>query len=183
MSIKEDVEEQVRKIAVAGKAVDEKVIAFVQENFRRTLADCGRAGTSVKHAVTETLEGVEAGLKVAGHTSYNLLAAAADAMVETVLDTGVQTVAEFRADADDVKASLEKVLEKAGVSTDEADAKNKEKLNMAHATLYKRTEAEQARLRDVGDAIKEYSSQKAHKMDETTRAALDRTTEKINDHT
>ncbi|NIA20362.1 MAG: hypothetical protein GWP07_08045 [Xanthomonadaceae bacterium] len=48
MTVKEHVTQEVKKIAAAGKSVDEKVVAFVKEDFHKTLADCEKTGHSVR---------------------------------------------------------------------------------------------------------------------------------------
>ena len=90
MSVKEHVTQEVKKIANEGKTVGEHVIAFVKEDFNKTLTECEKAGHSVKQATQDTLEGVQAGLKAAGYKTGHIVAEAADAIVDITRDITVQ---------------------------------------------------------------------------------------------
>jgi len=178
----EHVKEQVKKIATEGKAVDEKVLAFVREDFRKTLADCEKTGRPVKQAVHDTLDGVEAGLKAAGHESYDLVAKSAAAIVDVSRDITAQSLDAARAYGDEARAALDEALGKAFNDIDKVDTRTKEKMESAHAALHEKSEAEKARLQAVGKSIAEHAEQRGRTLGESTKTALHETAGKATGH-
>ncbi|MFK5915231.1 MAG: hypothetical protein QM484_12740 [Woeseiaceae bacterium] len=172
MSIKEHVTQEVKKIAVEGKAVDDKVIAFVKSDFHQTLADCEKTGHSIKQATQDTLEGVQTGLKAAGHKTEDIVSKSADGIVDVTRDITTQSLDAVRSYADDAKALLNKAVEKSFDTMDKVEAKTKAKMEKAHDDLQERTIAEKQRLAEISEGIIEHAESKTHEMNNATRSAL-----------
>ena len=182
MSVKEHVTQEVKKIADEGKDVDTRVVEFVKDDFRKTLVDCEKTGHSIKEATGETLEGVSAGLKVAGHKTGDILSQSAAAIVDVTHDITAKSLDAARNSADDAKALLDKAADKSFDGMDKMEAKTRSGMEKAHAALQEKTAAEKQKLHEVSEAIKEQAENKTHELSDATRTALHDSAEKSKAH-
>ncbi|NIA08266.1 MAG: hypothetical protein GWP10_00455 [Nitrospiraceae bacterium] len=178
MSVKEHITQEVKKIANEGKTVDEKIIAFVKDDFHKTLADSEKTGASVEQATRDTLEGVEAGLKAGEHKTKDILSKSADAIADETRDFIVQSLDTARSHANNAKALLDKAVNESFQGMDNLKTKNKEGMEKAYAALYKKTTEETAKLREVSEGIREYAENKTQELDDATCSALQKIAEK-----
>ncbi len=172
MSIKERVKSDVEKIVAKGHQVEDEIIAFVKRDYAKTLDDVGKGMDTVKETTLEYLEGVEEGLKAAGHESGKLVSKVAEGLVEVSRDLGDRGVDEAGKIAMEAKAALNAALEKAKGSIDSVEEKTKKQMKDAHARLNEVGEAGKARLEGVGEGIKAYAAQKKSDLIDSARQAL-----------
>ena len=176
MSIKETVSAGVKKIAESGKDVDAKTIAFVKKTFHQTHEACDKSGASLKKATEETLAGVTAGLKSAGHQTGHLVGMCAQAISDDTRKATEASLSAARKAADDAKAALaaatKKALEhsKEGVNKTEEDARAA--MTSAYANLQTKTSQAEAHLKDVATGINTYAKSSAHDLDAASRKAM-----------
>jgi len=183
MNIKEHVTNEVQKIATEGKAVEQKVVDFIKTDFHNTLKSCDQAKTSVKQATHDTLDGVTAGLKVAGYTGHKAVEQSAHAIAEVGHDFAHESVTLAQDHADQAKAKLDEALDKTHGEIDAVEAETRDAMQQAHAKLQEKTEAEKARLHDIGEALADYPVKtKAHELSEETKIALHQAAEKSKAH-
>jgi|GEM_PF-2007873 len=178
MGIKERVKNNMEKIVVKGHQVDQEVISFVKEDYAKTLDDLGKGTDTIKETTLEYLEGVEEGLKAAGHKSGELVSKAAEALVEVsrdLDDRGVDTAKKIALEAGNV---LNTALEKSKGSMDSVAEKTKEQMKNAYARLNEVGEAGKSRLKGVGEGIKAYAELKKGGLKDETRASLHKTADR-----
>lgn len=172
MSIKERVKSDVEKIIAKEHQVEDELIAFVKRDYAETLDDVGKGMDTVKETTLEYLEGVEEGLKAAGHKSGKLVSKAAEAIVEVSSDLGDKGVDAAGKIAVEAKTALNTALEKAKGSIDNVEEKTKNQIKDAHACLNEVGEAGKARLEGVGEGIKAYAVRKKGDLSDSARQAL-----------
>ena len=174
MDIKGRIKSDVEKIVAKGRQIDDELIAFIKKDYAKTLDDVGKGMDTVKETTLEYLEGVEEGLKAAGHESGKLVSKAAEALVEVsgnLGNKGVDTAGKIAVEA---RADLNAALEKAKGSIDSVGEKTKEQMKDALAHLNKAGEIGKARLEGVGEGIKAYAVRKKNDLSDSTRQALNR---------
>ena len=174
MSIKERLKSDVGKIVLKGYQVDQEVISFVKKDYAKTLDDVGKGMDTVKETTLEYLEGVEEGLKVAGHESSKLVSKAAEAIVEVSRNLGDKSVDAAGKIAVEARAALNSALEKSKGAIDNVEEKTKENLKDALAHLNKAGEIGKARLEGVGEGIETYIVLKKNDLSDLARQALNR---------
>ena len=174
MSIKERVKSDVEKIVAKGHQIDQEVICFVKEDYAKTLDDVGKGMDTAKETTLEYLEGVEEGLKAAGHESSKLVSKSAEALVEVSRDLGDKGVDAAGKIAVEARASLNTALEKAKGSIDRVEEKTKIQMKDAYARLNEVGEAGKGRLKGVGEGIKAYVAQKKNDLSDSVRQSLNR---------
>ena len=172
MSIKERVKSDVEKIIAKEHQVEDELIAFVKRDYAETLDDVGKGMDTVKETTLEYLEGVEEGLKAAGHKSGKLVSKAAEAIVEVSSDLGDKGVDAAGKIAVEAKTALNTALEKAKGSIDKVEENTKNQIKNAHARLNEVGEAGKARLEGVGEGIKAYAVRKKGDLSDSARQAL-----------
>ena len=174
MSIKERVKSDVEKIVAKGHQVEGELIVFFKKDYAKTLDHVGQGMDTVKETTLEYLEGVEEGLKAAGHESGKLVSKAAEAIVEVSRDLGNKSVDAAGKIAVEAKAALNVALEKAKGSIDNVGEKTKKQMKDAHVRLNEVGETGKARLKGVGEGIKAYAAQKKNDLSDSARQALSR---------
>ena len=178
MSIKERVKSDVEKIVAKGHQVEDELLVFVKRDYAKTLDDVGQGMDTVKETTLEYLEGVEEGLKAAGHESGKLAGKAAEALVEVSRDLGDKSVDAAGIIAVEAKAALNTALEKAKGSIDSVEEKTKTQMKDALADLNKAGEIGKARLEGVGEGIKAYAVRKKGGLSDSARQALNRSADR-----
>ena len=174
MSIKERLKSDVGKIVSKGYQVDQEVISFVKKDYAKTLDDVGKGMDTVKETTLEYLEGVEEGLKVAGHESSKLMSKAAEAIVEVSRNLGDKSVDAAGKIAVEARAALNSALEKSKGAIAGVEEKTKENLKDALAHLNKAGEIGKARLEGVGEGIEIYIVLKKNDLNDLAKQALNR---------
>ena len=174
MSIKERVKSDVEKIVAKGHQVEGELIVFFKKDYAKTLDHVGQGMDTVKETTLEYLEGVEEGLKAAGHESGKLVSKAAEAIVEVSKDLGEKGVDVAGKIAAEARAVLNIALEKAKGSIDSVEEKTKKQMKDAHVHLNEVGEAGKARLEGVGEGIKAYAVRKKGDLSDSARQALNR---------
>jgi len=174
MSIKERVKSDVEKILAKGHQLDQEVISFVKEDYAKTLDDVGKGMDTVKEATLEYLEGVEEGLKAAGHESAKLVSKVAEALVEVSGDLGDRGVDAAKKIAVEARAALNTALKKSKGSINNIDEKTKEQIKDAHARLNEVGEAGKSRLKGAGEGINAYLGRKKGDLSDSARQALNK---------
>ena len=176
MSIKETVSAGVRKIAEAGKDVDAKTVAFVKKTFHQTHEACDKSGASLKTATEETLAGVAAGLKSAGHQTGHLVGKCAQAISDDTRKATEASLAAARKAADHAKASLavatKKAVEHSKDGVNKAEEDTRAAMTSAYADLQKKISQAEAHLKDVTTGINAYAKSSAHDLDAASRKAM-----------
>jgi len=150
----------------------------VKDDFRKTLADCEKTGHSVKEATKDTLEGVQDGLKAAGHKAGDVVAKSADAIADVTHEITVQSLDVARSYADDAKDLFDKAVAKSSDATDKLEAKTKEEMKKTYVSLHQKTIAEKQKLHQVSEGIKAHAENKTHELIDDTRSALHHSAEK-----
>ena len=178
MSIKERVKRDVEKIVAKGHQVEDELIVFIKKDYAKTLDDVGQGMDTVKETTLAYLEGVEEGLKAAGHESGKLVSKAAEALVEVSRDLGNKSVDTAKKIAVKAKAALNTALEKAKGSIDSVEEKTKRQMKDAHASLNEVGEVGKARLEGVGEGIKAYAVRKKGDLSDSARQALNRSADR-----
>ena len=174
MSIKERVKSSVEKIVAKGHKIDDEFIAFIKKDYAKTLDNVGQGMDKVKETTMEYLEGVEEGLKAAGHKSGKLVSNAAEAIVEVSRDLGDRSVEAAGKIAVRAKTALNTALEKSKGSIDSVEEKTKKQMKEAHARIDEAGVAGKARLEGVGEGIKAYAVRKKGDLSDSARQALNR---------
>ncbi len=177
MPVMERVRNGVARIVEEGRDVDEKIAAFVKEEFRRALENAERLGETVNQTVEKTLEGVKAGLKQAGYKSEAAMEKAAEAIAAAGKDVSEKAVMAVRERADEARKALDTAVERSKGEMEKVGEGIKEAVATTQSTLRQRTEAEITRLRQIGMALQRYADDKARQLNETTRTALRRAAE------
>ena len=174
MSIKERVKSDVEKIVAKGHQVDQEVISFIKEDYTKTLDNVGKGMDTIKESTLAYLEGVEEGLKAAGHESGKLVNKTAEVLVEVSGNLGNNGVDAAGKIAVEARAALNTALEKAKGSINSVEEKTKEQMKDALAHLNKAGEIGKARLEGVGEGIKAYAVLKKNDLSDSARQALNR---------
>jgi len=164
----------VEKIIAKGHQVEDELIAFDKKDYAETLDDVGKGMDTVKETTLEYLEGVEEGLKAAGHESGKLVSKAAEAIVEVSRDLGNKSVDAAGKIAVEAKSALNTALEKAKGSINSVEENTKNQIKDAYARLNEVSEAGKARLEGVGEGIKAYAVRKKGDLSDSARQALNR---------
>ena len=174
MSIKERVKSDVEKIVAKGHQIDDELIAFIKKDYAKTLDDVGKGMDTVKETTLEYLEGVEEGLKTAGHESGKLVSKTAEAIVEVSRDLGDKGVDAAGKIAAEARVVLNSALEKAKGSIDSVEKKTKQQIKDAHARLNEVGAAGKDRLEGVGEGIKAYAVRKKGDLSDSVIQALNK---------
>jgi len=172
MGIKDRVKSEVQKIIARGHQVEQEVIAFVRDDYKKTLDDVGKGMNTVRETTSEYLSGVEEGLNAAGHKSEELLQKTAHALVDVARELCNKSLEAAQKNAHDAKSSLNAALEKVQGPIDNVDEKIKKRMQDAHSRLTKTSEAGKTRLKAVGDGIDAYAGKKKDELSDSANAAL-----------
>ena len=178
MSIKERVKSDVEKIVAKGHQIDQQVISFIKEDYAKTLDDVGQGMDTVSQPTWQYREGVEEGLKAAGHKSGELVSRAAEVLVEASGNLGNNGVDAAKKVALEARAVLNTALEKSKGSMDSVVEKTKEQMKNAYARLNEVGETGKSRLKRVGEGIKAYAELKKGGLKDETRASLHKTADR-----
>lgn len=174
MSIKERVKNDVEKAVAKGRQTEDELIAFVKKDYAKILDNVGKGMDVAKETTLEYLEGVEKGLKAAGHKSGKLVGKVAQAIVEVSSNMGDKGVDKAGKIAAEAKAALNSSLDKAKGSIDSVEEKTKQQIKDANARLNEVGETEKARLEGVGEGIKAYAAHKKGDLNDSARQALNK---------
>jgi len=176
MSIKETVRAEVKKIAKVGQDVDAKTVAFVKKSFHETHEALDKSGASLKNATEETLAGVSAGLKSAGHKTGYLVGECAQAISDDTSKVAEASLAASRKATDEAIAALAAATKKAAEhskdSVNKAEEDARAAMTSAYADLQKKTGQVEAHLKDVATGINDYAKSSASDLDAAGRKTM-----------
>lgn len=178
MSIKERVRAEVEKIVARGHQINTEVIAFVKEDYEKTLDDVGKGMETIGDATREYLDGVEEGLKAAGHEAEKLVHKSAEALVDVSRQLGDRGMEAARRSAIKAKASLNEALDKTKGSMDNVEDRIRNRMTDAYGAFREVSDKGQERLEAVGRGIKAYADRKKTELNSDAKAALHKTTDR-----
>jgi len=178
MSIKERIKSDVEKIVAKGHQVEDELIAFIKKDYAKNLDDVGQGMDTIKETTLGYLEGVEEGVKAAGHESGKLVSKVAEALVEVSRDLGDKGMDAAGKIAVEGMATLKTALKKSKGSINSVEEKTKENLKDSLAHLNKAGEIGKTRLEGVGEGIKAYAVRKKGDLSDSARQVLNRSADK-----
>lgn len=177
MSYKEQMKAKVEAIIAKGHDINHEIVQMVKDDFKQTIDDCKKSGTSLKSATYETLDGIEEGLKASGQKSEEVLKDSANAIVDATKKSSEVTVEKTREAAQKSKDALDNEIAKAKEGIKGVNSSIKDKMRASYADFQEKSETEKEHLQDVADGIKEYSVEKSHHLLSET---VDKTKDAIN---
>lgn len=128
------------------------------------------------------MEGVQAGLKAAGHKTEDIVSRSAGAIVDVTRDITAQSLVAARSYADDAKALLDKAVDKSFDGMDKVEANTKAEMEKAHAALQVKTAPEKQKLHEVSEGINAHAENKTQEFSDVTRTALHDSAEQSEAH-
>jgi len=164
MSYKEQMKAKVEAIVADGHDINKKIVEMVKDDFKQTIDDCKKSGTSLKSATYEALDGIEEGLRVSGHETEDILKDSANAMVDVTKKSSELAIEKTREVAQKSKDALDHEIAKTKDGIAGVDSSIKDKMHASYADFQEKAETEKEHLRDVADGIKEYSTEKGQHL-------------------
>ena len=162
MSLKEDMEKAMGEVIKEAHVENAEVADFIKDHFYKILEQCKKTNKPIKTAVTETLEGMEDGLRDRGHESKEIVQKVVSGMLEVTRDAAEKGISEARHTAEVSKAALNKELEKVNGSIDQVKQKTKDEIKTAYSKLHEKSKTEKEHLSRMGEAFKEYAEKKSY---------------------
>jgi len=178
MTDRQKFREDINRMARASKDVEKDVVDHVKKEYVLVLEQAKEKTTDIGVVTRHMLDDVEAGLSEAGHESAEILAKAADGIVDVTRDITQQSLEAVRSYADSAKAVLNKALDKSGGVIEEIEDATKQEMKDAHSKLYQQTRHMLEQTEVVGKAVYEYSAEKAGDLGEAAAPRLKEAAEK-----
>ncbi len=160
MSTTETIQQDIEKIVKEGHEVQEKVTAFIEQQYHRMLDEAPEAIEKSQEVTRMLLDGVAEGLKSAGDEGEKLLESSVETMTKVATDYSERVVADAKDYAQGAREVFDTALKEAEESIDEVQQSAKEKMEKAYADLQLQTEQQMSRMKAFGDEVRRHAEEK-----------------------
>lgn len=157
MSLTEDMQKAMGEVIKEAHVENAEAADFIKDHFYKIFKHCEKTETSIKTAVTETLEGMEDGLRDRGYESKKIVQKVASGILDVTRDAAEKGISAARHTADVSKDALNKELEKVNGSIDQVKQKTKDEMKTAYGKLHEKNKTEKEHLSRMGESFKEYA--------------------------
>jgi len=164
---REEIRRDIQNIAERHEDIENEVTAYVGKVFTLVLEGARSGPVDINEATKNILIDVEQGLKQAGYENHDLMAKAAEAIVDATREISLRSLEKARSHAERVRDSAEKELGKNTVSIVSLKDSTREEMEEAGTNLYQQTRNRLEQMEAVGRAIYDYSAEKTIRLGET----------------
>ncbi len=192
MTTKEKIKKGIVKIATESQDIKNDIITFVGDEFEKSISLKNQTAETIKEITKDTLDGVYEGLNEAKDKGQQytdrltekdveievVMKKSSEAMVNVAKKKGENALAVSKQSAEKAKEFFNDAVDRAKYSIDNIEDKAKEQMGDALKNLNETKKETKNKLDAIGDALKDYATEKKDETSEAISNALHKTADK-----